>query len=352
MVSPNCTGEHVWEMSSACCIIGAGYSFVGGLPLTKDLFNSGVAVVSKQATLRYQTIWQDYDQWRGKNPSRNPEEYLADLYEGRGSESGFLFSDSLFPLAVELVAAVLATPRGYDVRPVNPRYGVRITLPSWCYEHEVFWRCVTEVFQDVMVVTTNYDLLIERSLRHKPMKRKFGTGCYYGGLKRPQVLRGTAMPFSVTKPQELVELRGSIPIYKLHGSLNWALSSGGLELYQDMRPAFRHGGDAAIVPPIPEKAVPEWLVPIWEEAERKLSQTDCWIVCGYSLPDYDTAIRGMLKRASEPNPRKVFILDPNSAALHSVYKQNMQRVEIYCLEGLPEGVQQLYDLAANGLTGS
>ena len=60
-------------------------------------------------------------------------------------------------------------------------------------------------------------------------------------------------------------------------------------------------------------------------------------------------IRDMLKRASGPNLRKVFILDPNSATLRSIYKQTMQVANIHCLAGLPEGVPQLYDLALNEL---
>ena len=41
----------------------------------------------------------------------------------------------------------------------------------------------------------------------------------------------------------------------LHGSLNWSRAGEGLELFQDLRPAFRGGGDAAIIPPVPEKEI-------------------------------------------------------------------------------------------------
>jgi hypothetical protein len=61
-------------------------------------------------------------------------------------------------------------------------------------------------------------------------------------------------------------MTGTIPVYKLHGSLNWSLTGQTVVAYQDMRPAFRHGGDAAIIPPIPEKLVPAWLKAIWSEA--------------------------------------------------------------------------------------
>ena len=41
------------------------------------------------------------------------------------------------------------------------------------------------------VITFNYDLLIERGLRHLQMRRG-RPGIYYGGFPRPQVLKGLA----------------------------------------------------------------------------------------------------------------------------------------------------------------
>jgi hypothetical protein len=86
-------------------------------------------------------------------------------------------------------------------------------------------------------------------------------------------------------------------LYKLHGSLNWTRVGDAVELYQDMRPAFQHGGDAAIVPPISEKETPGWLTNVWQAAERNLAAAHSWIVCGYSLPQFDVAIQAMLQRA-------------------------------------------------------
>jgi len=270
---------------------------------------------------------------------------MADLYNGQRTAR-----EHLFPWAIELLAAVVATPRGSDVRSTNPRYGIRVTQPSRCVHHATFWKSVTSVSQHLTAITTNYDLLIERCLRHKPMKRAFGPGFYYGGLKRPQVLKGSALPFTVTDPQRFVELTGSIPIFKLHGSLSWSWSGGMLELYQDLRPAFRRGGDAAIVPPVSQKQVPEWLKPIWDEAELGLSQADCWIVCGYSLPQYDSAILEMLRRASRSRLQEVFILDPDSVALRDKLSRIAPTAQIHSLAGLPEGTEELCERATNSLT--
>lgn len=148
------------------CIVGAGFSYVAGLPLARDLFISSVAATSDGAAKRFHAVRQDYLQWQDDNPARNPEEYLLDLY------NNILVRPSPpFSWAVEPIAASLATPCGTDVRSTNPRYGVRILNPSHCTEHTAFWRTILNLFGSTAAITTNYDLLIERSLRHRPMKR-------------------------------------------------------------------------------------------------------------------------------------------------------------------------------------
>ncbi len=333
-------------MNSVCGIIGAGYSCAAGLPATADLFTTNVAVVSAGAEARFQAVWQDYAEWAALNTNRGPEEYLQDLYNNILQRPSPPFGH-----AVELAAAVLSTPRRGDRRPTNPRYGVRIIQPSHIPEHIQFWRILVDRFTLVSVVTTNYDLLIERALRHRPMKRGFGPGCYYGGLAQPQMLKGAALPFSVKKPERFVELHGAVPVYKLHGSLNWSNKPGGLELFQDFRPAFRHGGDAAIVPPMPQKKTPAWLKSIWHEAEGQLRSATYWIVCGYSLPAYDHAIFDIIERAAAGALEHIIILDPSSNALKQRYNAVAPRARIHCLAGLPDGLTQMNILLEKLSTG-
>jgi hypothetical protein len=318
--------------------LGAGFSFVAGLPLAKDIFDTDVVAFSDGAAKRFDKVWKDYTSWREENPSLASEQYLDELFKG-----GLHWTRPPFNLAVELVAAVLASPRSTDVRPINLRYGGRITQPSWCRLHEAFFSSALKLFSDVTVVTTNYDLLIERSLRHRPMKRVFGPGFYYGGIERPQVLKGAAQPFTVNNPQRFVQLEGSLPVYKLHGSLNWSIENGHLQMYQDMRPAFRHGGTAAIVPPVPQKESPPWLLPIWKESKQVLSTADAWIVCGYSLPEYDRTVYELLSNASGSANKTIFILDPFSEGLKNKFQRLASFAEVVPLRGLPEGVEDLLE---------
>jgi len=320
----------------ACCIVGAGYSHAAGLPLAKDLLDIDCHISSSEAKDRFQAVWTNFDDWRMHNPGKGPEEYLGYLY-GMGAVIG----QPHFRWAVELVMAVLATPLASDRRAANPRYISRITNPSWCLAHKDLWQLLLEATSSLSVVTTNYDLLVERSLRHSPMRRVFGPGCFYGGLARPQMLRGVALPFSVRRALRVIEMNGLVPVYKLHGSLNWCLRRGSLEMFQDARAAFRRGGEAAVVPPTTEKAVPDWLKPVWIEAEERLSEAGCWVVCGYSLPQYDSAIRTLLKRAATRTVQTIVLLDPNSTQLASSYADVAPKAMIKCARGLPKGIDDL-----------
>lgn len=365
------------NVESICCILGAGYSHAAGVPLTRELFATrNVAISSDAANRRFQTVWRDYEAWLSENPSRNPEEYLADLLKHNQSvdwalNKGYVlgpnplsttkateaqcptlsFPDLPVPTravppfewAVELIGAALATPLSSDTTTINYRYGACVTFPFHCTSHSAFWREITGKASHVAAVTTNYDILIERGLRHKRMRRVFGPGFYYGGIPKPQLLRGTFLPWADYGSH--LELEGAIPIYKLHGSLNWSRAGEGLELFQDLRPAFRGGGDAAIIPPVPEKEIPTWLRPVWASAEEELGRATVWIICGYSLPAYDTAIVELLSRAAMAgNLRRILVLDPYAPDICCRYSAIVQNVRVVPLDGLPAGVNALEQL--------
>jgi hypothetical protein len=356
-------------------MLGAGYSHAAGAPLTRELLAArDVAVSSETAARRFQTVWNDYDLWLSENPSRNAEEYLADLLAGHDQSGSWSLNERYvlgrsrpaittasesrcaalpfqdFPVprrlvppftwAVELLGAVLATPLPADTTTKNFRYGARVTFPFRCDAHSAFWREITAKAGRVAALTTNYDILIERALRHKRMKRAFGPGFYYGGIPKPQVLRGVYLPWADYGSH--LELEGAVPVYKLHGSLNWSLAGHGLELFQDLRPAFRGDGEAAIIPPVPEKQIPEWLKPIWNSAEEELAGADVWIICGYSLPPYDTAVIELLRRASTGGKlKRILVLDPYAPEIRCRCSAIVQNVQVVALDGLPDGVKEL-----------
>jgi hypothetical protein len=267
-----------------------------GLPTAADLFDVLPVVVGDDVRRRHLAVWSEFDRWRRSHAGRPTEEFLADVWMNRTSIGR--------RWVVELVGAVLAS-RGAGARAgTDPRYWQRIDQPSHCGSHLALWS--RALAGATGVVTTNYDITAEQTMRHRPMSRPRSPGFYYGGLTHPQVAHAGARPFARGMPRD-IPILGSVPLFKLHGSLNWALRPSAdldpsiersVELFGDLRPAFRSGGDSAIVPPILEKNVPPWLAPIWEQAELCLSDAATWVVVGYSLPANDEALVELFRRAA------------------------------------------------------
>lgn len=323
------------------CIIGAGYSCAAGVPLASQLMESQTFVPSRSAERKFASVWNDHDLWkRSSPPGATAEQYLHDLYINPGRAGA-----PPFGWAVELVAAVIASSQVSQGEGFNPRYGGRITRPS-VDVHTAFWSVILEMAREFSVITFNYDLLVERALRHRPMKRAFGTGFRYGGLPSPQVALGQALPFSKQlRHTREVEILGAVDLYKLHGSLNWSKDLFDVVIYQDMRAAFRTASTAAIVPPVPEKSIPEWLRPMWAGAGTDLERSEVWVICGYSLPTYDTAARELLRRSVSPNLERIIVLDPQSRELSARYAEVAPGASIVPLPGLPDGAANLRDFA-------
>jgi hypothetical protein len=168
------------------------------------------------------------------------------------------------------------------------------------------------------------------------MKRPHLPGFYYGGFDRNQKLRGASQPFSRFGPEKWITTTGSVPLLKLHGSLSWSISDGIIEMYQDLRPVWRHGGTAAIVPPVTEKYVPRWLQSVWTTANRELCESDIWIVVGYSMPDYDVQVKELLSNCAGNRSIRIIICDPNSESIMQKYKDIAPNSRIVCLEALPD----------------
>lgn len=285
----------------ASVILGAGFSHAAGLPLARDLFEVGVASPSRGASKRFRAVGEAWRAWKGRHPGGGAEQFLAEVFDG---------AELPWAYAAEYVAAVLAG---------GSRYAGSVKAPLAAPAHRAFWQAVQSRFELGSVVTTNYDLLIERSLRPD--------GFHYGGLPRPQALGA-------------VELTGEVPLFKLHGSLGWHLAGDELRLYPDMRPVFRNGGEAAIVPPFPKAHIPGWLTGVWGAAELGLRGSPSWIVCGFSLPAYDRALLDFFGRASQ-DVETIYLLDPQAAVVADRFKAIAPQATIQCLLGLPEGARNL-----------
>ncbi len=308
--------------------LGAGFSFVGGFPLASQLFDEQVEVDRITRQRLVERVLRGWSNWKGKEGG-TPEEYLAFLEKNSGRE----WVDALW-----YVGLVIALKTG-SLEYVGTNLTItrhNIDRTTGIVIHEAFW---TEIFKhtsDIAVITTNYDILAERGLRHEPRPRVPRPGFHYGD--GPENLAGGGYP-SYSHIQKIA-VTGKIPLLKLHGSVSWSYRRDQLIHYHDCRPAIR--GDATIVAPVTRKTVPHYLHSVWEKAETVLSASTTWIVVGYSFPPYDIAVRNLLA-CSVRHGLEVHIFDQDESVGDRVAAQ-LPVTAVSQHPGLPQGLEDLSDV--------
>lgn len=195
-----------------------------------------------------------------------------------------------------------------------------------------------------MVVTFNWDTLLDQALLESG--RWFPDDGY--GIAFQQLLDGVWRDPAPSAGSALRYL-------KLHGSANWLLnwitygqdgslhlpvgSDGALqplcfvdgsqsyETWDDERrtaptpmtfPYFPRSPIsgmptvAAIIPPVQQKnlqAFADILAPLWESAHQALRDANEWVIAGYSFPETDGHINGLLRDSYRDN-KSIWVIDP------------------------------------------
>ena len=171
------------------------------------------------------------------------------------------------------------------------------------------------------LITFNYDLVIETAL-------------YKRELWNPSDGYGLAL-HALRKVSKRGKFRTQIPLYKLHGSLNWDPSALRLEyFYDDGSPIFP-GYLQDEKPPLPVKYQGKhhgnWMMPsflknfsvtglmdVWTKAFEAIRRADEIVVIGYSLPKVDSGACLLLGTSGISNKR-LTLVDPQAAKLCEQY---------------------------------
>jgi hypothetical protein len=160
-----------------------------------------------------------------------------------------------------------------------------------------------KVLQDVLFVSTNYDILIDNALTEEHLHGiDLDYGVEFRNFERPDDWR---------RPQQ----DRRVLLFKPHGSLNWLFCPTCNELeitpkekgvvtrlisdFQNAAcPHCRSVYSPLIVPPSFYKDLNNvFLSSIWNRTDVALRQVKHIIFCGYSFPDADIHIKYLLKRA-------------------------------------------------------
>lgn len=357
-VSPAATES---RRPTAALILGAGWSRPAGLPLAGQLFDEPPGDLLRWAGYFARDVPEAFLQWKMLNPHQNAEQFVGRVYE---EPFPYVLPGAHFPHCSAL-SAQMQLPEPSDPRmehwllrwpamveylqlrlawPLDPfrwpselRYKPQMLRASSCAAHIGLISELLQRFELTGAVTTNYDVTAEQALGAIP--RSDRPGFNYGRM--PAAYHAPNSPFARER-NEYRRPSGSVGMSKLHGSLNWSLDpEGNIIVYCDLRAAFRKGGTAAIIPPLPEKQVPHWLGQVWEDAFEVLSKADTWIVVGYSLPVYDIEVRRLFKAASHRHRIEVF--DPNAASVAESFSEVAPKASFELHDGLPNGLPRAID---------
>lgn len=309
-------------MKQIALILGAGFSVVGGLPATGGLMDGRVHTPTRALARRVEAVREAWWVWRERNGS-DVAMFLHACYRGEVQDpSPDVLSGMPIPWTwvAQYLAIRLSEPTSPRRPGNNPRYFERLTFGSKVAAHKRLFTEVGARGELCGVVTTNYDLLAEKVMRPQPVRGWPVPGFHYAGITRPQYAWGVSGPAGWADARRVIDLTGAVPLCKVHGSLNWNRLPGSqeIELYQDLRLGYRLDANPAIIAPVPETAPAAWLLPQWAEAERILRRADEWVVVGYSLPEYDVAVRLLLDAASRQqsiHPLMIDVRDPDAARI-------------------------------------
>lgn len=324
-------------------ILGAGFSYVAGLPLASQLFSTTELppARSEEDKERMLDVLVAFEAWRSNNSGGTAEEWLRELYPDKDNPLSKMIHKTSWEDAIGFGLRRLTTVR--NAHPGAYYYGISRYEPETVHEtHENFWRFFRPLNVKT-IVTLNYDLLVERALHKLSGEGESEPLFSYGGFPYRQVVR--KMTNVTSRSSKDVILGNDYLIYKLHGSLNWAHErhSSNMKIHDDVRAVFRTSatvGVPAIVPPIPEKELPEEFARIWSQAGEELLASDVWVVCGYSMPEYDEALRDWFEYlTSQSQVSRIALLDPESTSLLGRWNRtNRSGLEVKGFPGLPSAL--------------
>lgn len=333
---------------SKCYIVGAGFSkAVAELPVMKDMVSTFKNVLESQRTLghRNRIIWGErllsYLDYLETEFFRKP---CIDSEDGRTYET-CNFKENLEALVsfIDLnlsgnIRATLIDEQGRrtdftkdslfwnytdlgELRRCIQTY-LYLALIGPVRESSLLRLFIDQLASEDTLITFNYDLIVETAL-------------YNRGLWNPG--DGYGIEFQrFPRVSESKQFRTLIPLYKLHGSLNWEHSA--LELrffYDDGSPIFpgylederspssvryqgKHDGNWMMPSFIKEFSAPG-LLSVWTRAFEAVQRAEEVVVIGYSLPEADSAAC-LLLGTNGIAGKRLTLVNPQADSLQARYR--------------------------------
>jgi hypothetical protein len=225
-------------MCSIALFLGAGFSVPWGLPVTKDLL--------PPVRDAWEEIIEGFPTRQRKLTERVREAWIEHYSHCSGSVDGFAWmlqsGEPDYPsLRIEDLAEFLAIRLSVEQSSEREFHRSR----QFTRHHITMQKKIDPSYSVVIkelsghqltgIVTTNYDLVIEKILG--PHQRGRLGGFNYGDLEQPVI---GSHQLSTQDWYKVGAITGAVPLLKLHGSLNWAYSdTQPVDVYVDCKPSLR-----------------------------------------------------------------------------------------------------------------
>lgn len=333
--------------------LGAGFSHAAGVPLMGQFVERMWEFAAKEATAGVKLSDADAEIFR------NAMNVFAELdtFHGRAEFDDRNIEDVLSILSFNALSGEPGSTR--NLGEVNRAIGRTIELtcevkhpglpPDEVYTvvedgprgYGTMWQRLFERLSDgeelPIIITTNYDLVLERSLFQTLISTHFDGQAntlpfdqitlryhsrnvdalrydvdYHQFRKwtneMPAPVRGTVLKASQTVSDQNLD----ITVLKLHGSLNFPLRKPELPYDSSSLNPVAAVDDPSILPPIFNKGPGRNAEPVWRQALKALREAKRLTFVGYSLPRTDIYMQYFIKAALGPNRDldRIAFLDP------------------------------------------
>jgi len=329
-------------------LLGAGFSRAAGVPLMADFvermweyaargMSNGKPLSPEDVEIlaRAKEVWTELDSFHGRAEfdDRNIEDILSLLsFNVLAGETGSQENLEGINKAISRTIELACTTKHPGLPKTVPYTPVDDGPP----EYRTFWTLLLERLRNgsalPAIITTNYDLVLERSLFQVLMNTIFTPRsnrlpfehvklCFHNSViddptydvqyvaythwEPPHREDGTILKRSATSAKAIQE----IELLKLHGSLSFPKQR--LENGATSEPVSAQR-DPDILPPIFNKLSTGNVEGIWRTALNRLRTAKNVVVVGYSLPRTDIYMQYFLKAALGPNRdlNRISFFDP------------------------------------------
>ncbi len=309
-------------------MMGAGASAAEGAPVVGNFLRTAYAFFKREQYYReLDIVWEFLEYFYGRKTRIDSEDCL-DNYPGIDElfniVDWYLLHDQAFSVRFPLA-------RLHDLKTALVKL-ISMTLdrslpPVDGIHHGFVARVLNAGRNASTFISLNYDIILDRAIRAGGYGVEYG---FYGNHG------------------EHLQSPDRVPLYKLHGSLNWSFCPlcGEISEHNErvahllieegnsitcLNCGMGNSRAVIIAPTLYKSYKISRLHNVWDSAGLAVSRCDRLVIVGYSLAPSDTSIIAMLKRAlnAPDKNREIIVINPNEKACLR-YRQIFGECKIVC----------------------